>query len=80
LTGRPPPTINAFHRGHGIGFVSSVTYSPALGRHIAIGFVAGGMSREGQLIDAVFPLRGEVTSVRVRSAHFVDPEGVRLNA
>ncbi len=68
------------HQGHGIGFISSVTYSPALGRHIAIGFVAGGMSREGQLIDAVFPLRGEVTSVRVRSAHFVDPEGVRLNA
>ena len=68
------------HEGHGIGFVSSVTYSPALGRHIAIGFVAGGMSREGKLIDAVFPLRGEVTTVRVRSPRFVDPEGARLNA
>ncbi|MBI3370898.1 MAG: sarcosine oxidase subunit alpha family protein [Betaproteobacteria bacterium] len=68
------------HQGHGIGFVSSVTYSPALGRHIAMGFVAGGMSREGTVIDAVFPLRGEVTAVRVRSPHFVDPEGVRLNA
>lgn len=68
------------HQGHGIGFISSVTYSPALGRHIAMGFVAGGMSREGKLIDAVFPLRGEVTAVRVRSPHFVDPEGARLNA
>ena len=68
------------HQGHGIGFISSATYSPALGRHIAIGFVAGGRTREGELVDAVFPLRGEVTAVRVRSPHFVDPEGVRLNA
>ena len=42
--------------------------------------MAGGMSREGKLIDAVFPLRGEVTTVRVRSPRFVDPEGARLNA
>ncbi|MSQ64528.1 MAG: sarcosine oxidase subunit alpha family protein [Betaproteobacteria bacterium] len=68
------------HQGHGIGFVSSVTYSPALGRHVALGFVSRGLSREGDVIDAVFPLRGEVTPVRVRSAHFVDPEGRRLNA
>jgi len=68
------------HQGHGIGFVSSVTFSPALGRHIALGFVAGGMAREGEVIDAIFPMRGEVTAVRVRSPHFVDPEGARLNA
>ena len=68
------------HEGHGIGFVSSATYSPALGKHIAIGFVAGGSARQGEVIDAVFPMRGEITAVRVRSAHFVDPEGVRLNA
>jgi sarcosine oxidase subunit alpha len=68
------------HQGHGIGFVSSVTYSPALGKHIALGFVAGGMARDGEIVDAVFPMRGEVTAVRVRSPHFVDPEGARLNA
>jgi len=68
------------HQGHGIGFVSSVTFSPALGRHIALGFVAGGMAREGEVIDAIFPMRDEVTAVRVRSPHFVDPEGARLNA
>jgi methylglutamate dehydrogenase subunit C len=68
------------HHGHGIGFVSSVTFSPALGRHIALGFVSGGMARDGQVIDAVFPMRGEVRAVRVRSPHFVDPEGARLNA
>lgn len=68
------------HRGHGIGFVSSVTYSPALGRHIALGFVSGGTAREGNTIDAIFPLRNEITPVRVRSPHFVDPEGERLHA
>lgn len=68
------------HQGHGIGFVSSVTFSPALGRHIALGFVAGGMSRAGEVIDAIFPMRGEVTPVRVRSPQFFDPEGVRLDA
>ena len=68
------------HQGHGIGVVTSVTYSPALGGNIGIGLLAGGMSREGQVIDAVFPLLGEVVAVRVRSPHFVDPKGERLHA
>ena len=68
------------HEGHGLGVVTSVTYSPELGRNIGIGLLSGGLSREGELIDAVFPLRGEVTAVRIRSPHFVDPEGTRLHA
>lgn len=68
------------HSGHGIGFVSSVTYSPALGRHIGLGFVAGGMARRGASIDAIFPMKNEVTAVRVTSPQFVDPEGERLHA
>lgn len=68
------------HKGHGIGFVSSVTYSPALRGNIALGFVSGGMSRDGTRIDAVFPLRNEVVGVRVRSPNFVDPQGERLHA
>jgi sarcosine oxidase subunit alpha len=68
------------HMGHGIGFVSSVTWSPELGRTIALGFVAGGASRIGEEIDAAFPLRGELTRLRVTSPHFVDPEGERLHA
>jgi len=68
------------HSGHGIGFVSSVTYSPALGKHIGLGFVAGGMSRHGDSIDAVFPMKNEVTVVRVTPPQFVDPEGERLHA
>ena len=68
------------HKGHGIGFVSSVTYSPELGKNIGLGFVSGGLSRQEELIDAVFPLRGEVAAVRIVPAQFVDPEGVRLHA
>ena len=68
------------HEGHGLGVVTSVTYSPELGRRIGIGLLSGGMSREGELIDAVFAMRGEVTAVRIRSPHFVDPEGTRLHA
>jgi sarcosine oxidase subunit alpha len=82
----PDPAAVAFtaangsgHMGHGIGFVSSVTWSPELQRNIALGFVSGGASRIGGEIDAVFPLYGELTKVRVTSPHFVDPEGERLH-
>ena len=67
------------HMGHGIGFVSSVTYSPELKRNIALGFVSGGLARQGEQIDAVYPLKGELTPVRITSPHFVDPEGERLH-
>lgn len=66
------------HGGHGLGRVSSVAYSPELATHIGLAFVSGGLSRQGDLIDAVFPLRDEVTAVRVVSPHFVDPNGERL--
>jgi heterotetrameric sarcosine oxidase alpha subunit len=67
------------HNGHGLGFVSSVAYSPELAKNIGLAFVAGGLSRRGEVIDAVFPLRGEVSPVRIVSPHFVDPDGERLN-
>lgn len=66
------------HSGHGLGQVSSVAWSPELSIHIGLGFVSGGMSRRGDVIDAVYPLRKEVTAVRVASPHFVDPRGERL--
>jgi sarcosine oxidase subunit alpha len=66
--------------GHGIGWVSSVTYSPALGKHIGLGFVSGGMERKGEQIDAHFPLHNETQKVRIISPHMFDPDGGRLNA
>ena len=67
------------HQGHGLGHVSSTTYSPALGHSIALGFVVGGPAMEGRIIDAVFPLQGDVTPVEVISPHMYDPEGKRLH-
>jgi sarcosine oxidase subunit alpha len=68
------------HDGHGLGFVSSVTYSPELEKTIGLGFLSGGQRQQGDVVDAVFALRQEVLPVRIRSPHFVDPGGERLNA
>ncbi|MEZ5924058.1 MAG: sarcosine oxidase subunit alpha family protein [Hyphomicrobiaceae bacterium] len=67
------------HQGHGLGHVTSTTYSPQLGHSIALGLCKGGMSNEGQVIDAVFPLQGDVVPVEIVSPHFFDHEGKRLH-
>lgn len=67
------------HRGHGLGHVTATTYSPELGHYVALALVAGGMRREGELLDACFPLADEVTPVRVIPPRFIDPEGKRLD-
>jgi sarcosine oxidase subunit alpha len=72
--------LNGPHSGHGLGYVSATTYSPQLGHYIALGFVAGGAKREGELFDACYPLENEVVAVRVTSPHFIDPQGERLHA
>jgi len=63
-----------------LGFVSSVTWSAELGRDIGIGFLSDGPARQGEVINAVFPLYGESAAVRITTPHFVDPQGERLNA
>lgn len=67
-------------QGHGQGHISSVTYSPALGHNIALGFLEGGVSRIGETIVAINALRDEQVVVEVVSPHFYDPKGERQNA
>lgn len=68
------------HSGHGLGHVSSTTYSPALGRFIGLGFVSGGLERyEGKLVDATYPLKGWVVTCKVVSPHMYDPAGEKQN-
>ena len=67
------------YQGHGLGHVSSTTYSPALGHSIALGFVIGGAEMEGKVIDAVYPLKGDIVAVEVVSPHMFDAKGDRLN-
>jgi heterotetrameric sarcosine oxidase alpha subunit len=60
------------------GHVSSITYSPALGRQIALGLVKSGRARMGQTVYAAFPLKDEVTAVRIVDPVFYDKEGARF--
>ncbi|MEO5733823.1 MAG: glycine cleavage T C-terminal barrel domain-containing protein, partial [Rubrivivax sp.] len=71
-------SLNATGTTPMIGHVSSMTYSPALGHDIALGFVAGGDTRLGQTIQAAFPLANEVTAVRVVAPVFYDVKGERF--
>lgn len=66
--------------GHGEGHVTSTTYSPALGHHIALGFLIGGQCRIGEHVSAVNLADGRTIDVEIVSPHFYDPEGDRLHA
>ena len=59
------------------GYVSSATYSPSLDTHIALGLLARGAERHGEIVRAVDPLRGGDTLVEVVPPVFVDPKGER---
>ncbi|MGX1306518.1 heterotetrameric sarcosine oxidase alpha subunit [Amorphus suaedae] len=62
-----------------LGHVTSPTYSPALGHHIALALVSGG-GRTGERLTVVDPIRGgDPVAVEVISPHFFDPEGERLH-
>ena len=67
------------HGGFGEGHVTATTYSPQLGCSIALGLVRRGPERHGEIIDACFPLKDDVTAVEIVSPHFFDPEGKRLH-
>jgi sarcosine oxidase subunit alpha len=66
--------------GHGIGHVTSATWSPELGCHIALAFIERGPEREGAVVSAVSPIHGEHVAARVVSTVFLDPEGERIHA
>ncbi|MBO9468028.1 sarcosine oxidase subunit alpha family protein [Tropicibacter sp. R15_0] len=60
------------------GWLTSACYSPHLGKHIALGYLARGSDRIGEVVDAANPVEGKTLKARVVSAHFIDPEGARL--
>jgi methylglutamate dehydrogenase subunit C len=67
-------------KGHGRGYITSVTWSTELGKFIALGLYQGGLKHEGEEIICAFPLKNEQARARVVSPHFIDREGARLNA
>ncbi len=71
--------INGETKGHGDGWVSSSTYSPALGKNIALGLLKNGKTRRGERVRVVNFLGNETLNAKVVSQHFFDPEGERQN-
>ncbi len=67
-------------KGHGRGYITSVTWSVELQRFIALGLYKGGLKHEGEEIICAFPLKNEQVKARIVSPHFIDREGLRLNA
>jgi heterotetrameric sarcosine oxidase alpha subunit len=67
-------------KGHGRGYITSVTWSVDLQRFIALGLYKGGLKHEGEDIICAFPLKNEQVKARIVSPHFIDREGTRLNA
>jgi glycine cleavage system aminomethyltransferase T len=65
--------------GHGRGYISSVTWSPELGKYIALGLYKGGLRHEGAEITCAFPLKGEQVRARIVNPVFLDREGARLH-
>lgn len=67
-------------RGHGRGYITSVTWSTELNKFIAMGLYQGGLKHEGEEIIAAFPLKNEQVRLKLVSPHFIDRDGVRLHA
>ena len=71
--------LNAPTRGHGEGWVSAVTYSPALKKNIALAFLSRGPQRFGETVQIVDFVGNQTLQAKVVSHHFFDPEGHRQN-
>ncbi len=67
-------------RGHGLGHVTSVTWSPVRGRYIGLGLLSGGLDRLGERLIADEPVRGRRSLVTVVDPVFYDPAGEKLHA
>jgi len=67
-------------KGHGRGYITSVTWSTELNTFIALGLYKGGLKHEGEEIIAAFPLKNEQVRLKIVSPHFIDKEGTRLHA
>jgi heterotetrameric sarcosine oxidase alpha subunit len=66
-------------RGHGRGYITSVTWSTVLGRFIALGLYQGGLAHQNEEIICAFPLKNEIVRARIVSPVFVDAKGERMH-
>ncbi len=67
-------------KGHGRGYITSVTWSVELNKFIALALYHGGLKHEGEDIICAFPLKNEQVRAKIVSPHFIDKQGERLHA
>ncbi|MFL6603498.1 MAG: sarcosine oxidase subunit alpha family protein [Steroidobacteraceae bacterium] len=67
-------------KGHGRGYITSVTWSTVLQKTIALALYSGGLQHEGQEIVCAYPLRNEQVRARIVSPVFIDASGERMRA
>ena len=66
--------------GFGKGWITAVTYSPALGHWIGLGYISGGHEAwVGKTAVASDPVRKEDVEVEIVSPHMYDPKGERMH-
>ncbi len=66
--------------GMGEGWITAITYSPALGHWIGLGFISGGHENwAGQTVVAADPVRKGNIDVEIVSPHMYDPSGERMH-
>jgi sarcosine oxidase subunit alpha len=63
---------------HDLGHVTSATFSPHLGRMVALALLSEGRTRIGTRIRVFDPLRGGDGEAEVVNPVFIDPEGGRV--
>lgn len=61
-----------------LGWVTSVAHSPAVGAWIGLGYLKGGLSHQGEVLTAFYPLKDEAVQVEICHPIFFDPDGARL--
>ncbi len=66
-------------KGHGHGWITSVTWSIELNKYIALALYDGGLKHAGEEIVCAYPLLNETVRAKVVSPHFIDQEGKRLH-
>ncbi len=71
------PRDAAVVAGNDQGWVTSAAFSPELGRWIALGYLAGGHLRHGEVVRVADPLRGSDALATVGPPCFIDPKGER---
>jgi heterotetrameric sarcosine oxidase alpha subunit len=62
-----------------LGHVTSASFSPTLGRPIALALLTGGIARKGDTVTAAAPIDGMFIKARVVDPVFYDPAGERLH-